>query len=130
MPRLKVNTTEAQSREALPDDTYTCRVLEITGPHKGTKSSYVTIIFEVAEGEFEKRQIWDNRPVTGKGAGMFVEFWEKATGEVLPIGPEGVDLDVDTDDAVGQMLGVVTVQEEYPEGSGTFQHKVKKLVAV
>lgn len=128
MPRLTVNLTEAQKREPLPDDTYHCRVFEITGPHKGEKSSYVTIKYEVIEGEFEKRQIWENRPVTGKGAGMFAEFWEKATGEQLEYGAEGID--VDTDQAIGQELGVVVVQREYPEGSGTYTNEVKKLVTV
>lgn len=126
MPRLQVDTTQAQKREPLPDDTYTCTVQEVTGPHTGQKSKYVTVVLKVSEGEFEGREIWHNLPIEGKGAGIFADFWQKVTGDELPYGEAGID--VDTDDLVGRTVGVVTVQEEYPEGSGTFNHKVKKLV--
>lgn len=127
-PRLNVDLTEAQKREPLPDDTYHCSVLEITGPHKGEKSSYVTVKFEVAEGGLEKRQIWQNMPINGKGAGIFAEFYEKLTGQELVYGEAGID--IDTDELIGQEIGVVTVQREYPEGSGEFVTDVKKLVPI
>lgn len=124
MPRLKVDTSEAVRREALPDDTYPCTVMSISDPKQGAKASYVTIVFEVEDGhEFGKRQIWHNVPIDGKGAGIFEDFYEKVTGEDFP-----EDGDVDTDDLIGAEILVVTKQEEYPEGSGEFQNRVSKLL--
>lgn len=129
MPRLNINLSEAQSRKPLPDDTYTCRILEIQGPTRGPKASYVTAILEVTEGEFEGRQIYHNMPVDGKGAGIFADFVSKVTGDEIDVDAlESYDLD--TDDLVGQEISVVTTQEEYPEGSGEYQHKVKKVLSL
>lgn len=127
MPRLQVDLSEAQSRQALPDDTYDCKVFEISAPKKGPKSSYVQVIFEVADGEFAGRKIYDNRPVTGEGAGMFAELYSKLTGEEVDV-DEMDSLDIDTDDLVGLDIGVVTKQEEYPAGSGEYTSKVSKLL--
>lgn len=129
MPRLTLNLGEATSFEPVPDGVYTCKVVEISEPKTGAKSTYVRVTFEVAEGDFEGRKLWSNYPISGKGAGMFAEFWEKTTGEELEIGSdEGID--VDTDDALGAMIGVRTQQEEYPAGSSKMSSKVVGLVKV
>lgn len=127
MPRLKVDLREAQSREALPDGTYSCKIFDISAPKTGEKSSYVSITYEVIEGEFEGRKIFENRPITGKGAGMFAEFYSKVTGEDISVN-DLEELDVDTDDLIGEEIGVVTKQREYPEGSGDYVSDVKKLI--
>lgn len=128
MPRLKVDTREAMSLKPLPDDTYQCKVLEISDPKKGDKSNYVEVIFEVVDGDHIGAKIFQNMPITGKGAGIFVDFVNKVTGSEYDV-DELDDIDVDTDDLIGQEIGVVTVQKEYPEGSGEFRHNVKRLVA-
>lgn len=127
MPRLQVDLSEAQSREALPDDTYRCTVFEISDVKEGPKSAYVSIVFAVAEGEFEGRKIYDNRPIEGAGAGLFAEFYSKVTGEEVDVS-DMEELDIDTDDLIGLEIAVVTKQEEYPAGSGEFTSKVKKLL--
>lgn len=127
MPRLSVNLSEAQSREALPEGMYECEVYAISEPKDGPNSRYVEAVFAVNEGEFIGRKFYRNCPITGKGAGIFADFWEKATGEELEIGVDG-DFDVDTDDAVGQPVVVVNKPKEYPVGSGEFQNEVTKLL--
>lgn len=128
MPRLHIDAREAISLKPLPDDTYDCKVLSISAPKKGEKSTFVEVVFEVIDGEHAGAKIYQNMPIDGKGAGIFVDFYNKITGEELDI-DDLEDLDVDTDELVGEEIGVTTVQEEYPEGSGDFRHKVKKLVA-
>lgn len=124
MPRLTVDLAEAQKREALPDGAYECTVYEVSEPRKGPKSSFVEVQFEVAEGEFAGRRFFRNCPITGKGAGMFAEFYEKVTGEELEFG-EGRELDVDTDDLIGLPIVVVNKQQEY---EGEMQNNVAKLL--
>ena len=127
MPRLTIDAKDAQSRKALPDDTYTCRVESISDVKKGAKARYVEAQYKVIEGEFEGRIIFQNLPVEGKGAGIFVDMWNVTTDANLDV-DDLESFDADTDDAVGCTLGVVTRQREYPEGSGEFKHEVHKLV--
>lgn len=128
MPRLNIDLSEAQSQKPIPEDTYLCNVGEISDPQTGPKSTYVMVTYVVAEGEHEGRQLFQNMPITGKGAGIFADFYSKVTGEEIDV-DDLDDLDVDTDDLVGQQIGVVAGQKEYPEGSGEFRNEVKKLVA-
>lgn len=127
MPRLSVNLRDAVSREAVPDDTYECIVFDITGPHKGPKAAYVKVIFQISEGEYEGRKLYDNRPIEGEGAGMFADFYSKVTGEDIDV-DDLEELDVDTEDLLGEPVGVVTKQEEWPENSGEYQSRVSRLV--
>lgn len=127
MPRLTVDLAEAQPREALPDGVYECKVFAISEVRRGDKSQYVEIQFTVQEGEFEGRKIWRNTPITGKGAGIFAEMYQKLTGEDIEFGP-GKELAIDTEELIGLPLAVATKQREYPEGSGEFQTEVKKVL--
>lgn len=127
MPRLNIDLSESQSMKPIPEDTYLCTVAEIGDPQTGPKSTYVPVIYVVAEGEFEGRQLFQNLPITGKGAGIFADFYSKITGEDVDV-DELDDLDVDTDDLIGQEVGIVVGQHEYPAGSGEFRNEVKKLV--
>lgn len=128
MPRLNVNLKEAESRKALPDDTYLCKVLSISGVKKGPKANYVEVVFDVVDGEFEGRKIYHNLMVSGKGAGMFVEFWNKLMGTEYDV-DDLEDLDIDTDEVVGQECRILTKQEEYPAASGEWNHKVQRIYA-
>lgn len=128
MPRLNVDLSEAQSMKPIPEDTYLCTVGEISEPQSGPKSTYIAVTYVVSEGEYEGRQLFQNLPITGKGAGIFADFYAKVTGEDVDV-DDLDDLDVDTDDLIGQEIGVVVGQHEYPEGSGEFRNDVKKLVA-
>jgi hypothetical protein len=125
MPKLTIDTTEAKSFEPLPDDQYECQILEVGEVKQGPKAQYVSVTFEVTDGEYSGRRIWRNYTIEGKGVSFFTELWAKATGEALEIGEAG--LDVDTDDLVGKPIKVLTEQEEYEE---TIRPQVKKIYAV
>lgn len=127
MPRVTVNLKDAETRTVLPDDTYECSVVEVRGPTRGPKASYMTFIFNIDEGEFEGRKIFHNTPIEGAGAGMFEELYEKLVGEPPEKDEEG-NFDFDTDDLIGLTLAVVTKQREYPPESGEFVSDVKKIL--
>lgn len=127
MPRVSVSVKDAQTFEPVPDDMYPATVHKIEGPIKGPNSNYLKVQFKVSEGEHEGRIFFRNFPVDGKGAGFFVEFWELATGEQIELGPDAPDLDVDTDDALGAAIGIVTKQSEY---EGKTRSEIDSLVAL
>lgn len=127
-PKLNLDLTEAQVFEAVPDDTYACQVAEISDIQKGQKASYVTVTLEIMEGDYAGQKLFQNLMLDGKAAGMFVDFLNKALGENYDV-KELEDLEVDTDDLIGAQVGVVTKQEEYPEGSGEMRSQVKRILA-
>lgn len=128
MPRLQIDASEAQSMKPIPDDTYPCTVLSVSEPKSGPNASYVEAILVVSEGEFEGRKLYRNMPIEGKGAGIFVDFISKVTGEDYDL--DDLDsLEIDTEDLEGQPIGAVVGQREWPEGSGEFRNEVNKIVA-
>jgi hypothetical protein len=127
MPRVSIDLTEAQSRKPIPDGTYSGEIKAFEGPTRGPKSTYLTAIIEIDEGEHKGRKFYHNLPITGAGAGIFADFYSKVTGEEVDV--DDLDkMDVDTDDLVGSSVGFTTKQEEYPEGSGEFQSKIVKVL--
>lgn len=126
MPRINVNLKDAEARKPLPNDTYECRVLEIN-QKSGSKSFYIQVIYEVLDGEYEGRKIYDNVMTSGQAAWQFCDWWEALTGEELDV-DDLEEFDFDTDDVVGQAIGIATEQEEYPEGSGKYNHKAAKYI--
>lgn len=127
MPRVTIDLSEAQSRKPIPDDTYPAEITSITGPHKGSKSQYLKVELTISEGDFAKRKLFVNLPVTGAGAGIFADFLSKVTGEEIDV-DELENLDIDTDDLIGMEVGVQTKQKEYPEGSGEMVSEVAKVL--
>lgn len=125
MPRLNLKLDQATTFEAIEEGEYLVRVLDISDPEQGPKAQYVNVQVEVTDGEYEGRRFFRNLPTEGKGAGFFMDFWKKATGEDLEKEPE---IDVDTDDAIGAKLVAVIVKREYPEGSGEFRNEVKRFL--
>lgn len=129
MPKLNLDLREAESRKPLEDDKYRWRVLSISAPKSGPKAKYVEMVAEVSEGEYEGRKVYHNMPISGKGAGIFVDFWNKIMGTEYDV-DDLEELDLDTDEAVGQEFIGTTKQEEYPEGSGQFNHKLAQIYAL
>lgn len=129
MPRVTLNLSEAQSRKPIPEGTYTVKILEFSGPHKGPKAQYLTVVTEVTDGAKEGvgRKFYDNLPIEGQGAGIFADFLSKATGDDIDV--DNLDeTDVDTDDLIGIELGANVKNKEYPEGSGEFQSQITKFL--
>jgi hypothetical protein len=127
MPRLNLDLSEAVSIEPVPDDEYTCKISAVSEVKSGPNSQYVNVEFTVADGEFTGRKIWRNYPISGKGAGFFIELANKAIDAGLE---PGDPVDFDTDDLIGASIGVVTKMREYPEGSGKYSNEVDRLLAI
>jgi hypothetical protein len=128
MPRLHIDASEAQSMKPIPEDTYPCTVLSVSEAKQGPNATYVEAVLVVSEGEYEGRKLYRNMPIEGKGAGIFIDFISKVTGEDYDI-DDLDELDIDTDDLEGQEVGAVVTQREYPEGSGEFRNEVSRIVA-
>lgn len=126
-PRINIELSEATSFKPVPDDVYLCQVQQIGSVQHGPKASYVEVRLEIDEGELAGRVLFTNLMVNGAAAGMFVDFVNTVTGSDHDV-DELEDLDIDTDDLIGAACGVVTKQEEYPEGSGDFRSQVKKVL--
>lgn len=129
MPRVTLNLKDAQSRKPIPDDTYLLDIKAFSKLQSGPKAHYLTVTTEIAEGEFAGRKFFDNLPVEGPGAAIFCDFLSKATGNEYNV-DELDELDLDTDEIIGLQIAAVVKAEEYPEGSGEFNSKVKRWMKV
>jgi hypothetical protein len=128
MPRLDLDLTDAQVFTPIEDGQHVCTITAISEPKRSPNSVYVNVEFTVKDSEKKEhigRKMWRNYPVTGKGAGFFIEFWAAATGEQLE---PGKPIGVDTDDALGQDVLVQSKQREYPEGSGDWRAEPEKVM--
>lgn len=126
MPRVTVDTSEALSFEPAEPGPYEMSVHKIDGPHKGDKSNYMAVEFAFQDPNRDKKhgKVFRNYPIDGKGAGFFRDFWKAATGQDLPIGQKG--LDIDTDDAVGRPVIVQIGNREY---QGRIQNEAERVTA-
>lgn len=127
MPELTLNLTEAESLKPIPDGTYPGVVHAFGDVTAGPKAKYISAILKISEGEHEGRKFYVNLPIEGKGAGIFVDFINKITGNNYDVDDHEA-LEVDTDDLIGSPCGMVLKQEEYPEGSGDFRSQVKRTL--
>ena len=127
MPELTLNLSEAESLKPIPDGTYPAIVKGFSDVQAGPKAKYISAILEISEGDFEGRKFYNNLPIEGKGAGIFVDFINKVTGSEYDVDDHEA-LEVDTDDLIGAPCGIVLKQEEYPEGSGDFRSQVKRVL--
>jgi hypothetical protein len=128
MPELRLNLTEAESLKPVADGTYPGEIVGFGQVTQGPKAKYIGAIIKISEGEHEGRKFYLNLPVEGKGAGIMVDFINKATGSTFDVDDHDA-LDVDTDDLIGCPVGMVIKQEEYPEGSGDFRSQIKRILA-
>lgn len=127
MPTLNLNLSEAQSLKPIPEDTYPAEVVEIGKVEEGPKSNYVPVKVRINAGEHEGRTFFVNLPIDGKGAGIFVDFYNKVCGTDHDV-DDLEELAIDTDDMMGQELRIVIKNEEYPEGSGEIRSGVARTL--
>lgn len=123
MPRITVDATEAQTFEAIPEDTYPAEIRDITGPHQGPKAQYMKFEFEINDGEYVGRRLWQNYTIEGKGAGFFCDLVNKIMGEGTAV--VGEPFDFDTDDLLGSEVQLVVEVGEY---QGEPSNEIKKVL--
>ena len=126
MPELTLNLTEAESLKPIPDGTYPGVVHAFGDVTAGPKAKYISAILKISDERVLATPA-KALPIEGKGAGIFVDFINKITGNNYDVDDHEA-LEVDTDDLIGSPCGMVLKQEEYPEGSGDFRSQVKRTL--
>lgn len=130
MPRMTINTSEATSFEATQPGPYSMTIDELEGPIKSKEKQTpgLNVYFKFVDPDLDQKcgRVRRFYPITGKGAGFFADLYKTATGSELPIGKEGGDLDIDTDDLMGKQ---VTVDIDNREHEGKMYNEAKKVVA-
>lgn len=127
LPRVTIDTTEAQSFEAVEPGPYSMTIDEVKSgiESKENKVPMIEAYFKFDDPEVAKKagRVIRNYMLAGKGAGFTREFLKAVTGEDYPIGQV---LDFDTDDLVGRRVQAQISNREY---SGRLQNEVDRVVA-
>lgn len=133
MPRrVTVDTTQAQSFEAVKPGPYQMLVDEITNPEKSKPSTKnpngllgVIVYFAFNDPEIARKagrvQRW--YALEGSGAGFFREFWKAATREDIPMDSK---IDVDLDLAIQKKVVCTIGNEEY---EGRLQNSLERVAS-
>lgn len=124
MPSINLNLTEAESLKPIEEGAYPATVLEVGEVTQGPKAQYVSVKVAISDGEYEGRNFYNNLPIEGKGAGIFVDFINKVLGMDYDV-DDMEDLAFDTDELIGGELIINIKNEEYPKGSGDIRSGIK-----
>ncbi len=124
MPSINLNLTEAESLKPIEEGAYPATVMEVGEVTQGPKAQYVAVKIAIADGEYEGRTFYNNLPIEGKGAGIFVDFINKVLGMDYDV-DDMEDLAFDTDELIGGELIINIKNEEYPKGSGDIRSGIK-----
>lgn len=125
-PQININTSEAESLKPIPEDAYPAEVVEVGAVAEGDKAHYVPIKLQITEGEHQGRTFYRNCPIEGKGAGIFIDFINKALGLDYDV-DDMEELAFDTDDLIGAEVMINVKNEEYPKGSGDLRSGIKSI---
>lgn len=132
--RLTLNTTEAQSFELAEPGPYLMTIDKIDEPRKTEKTVVVDIHFAFVDADVSQRcgSIRRTYPIQGKGAGFITELIKVVTGNEIPVGKEGGNIDFDTDELIGKTVQV-NVDNEPSNKPGADPNQLynvaKKIVA-
>jgi hypothetical protein len=124
MPSINLNLTEAESLKPIEEGAYPATVLEVGEVTQGPKAQYVSVKLSISDGEYEGRTFYNNLPIEGKGAGIFVDFINKCLDLDYDV-DDMEDLAFDTDELIGAELTINIKNEEYPKGSGDIRSGIK-----
>lgn len=118
MRRVALNTTEARSFEPTEPGPYQMVVEKIDDPVKskggsGPLGMMIYFKFQNPETDQQCGNVRRWYALEGPGAGFTRELWKSATGEDIPIGEEGFEIDLDS--AIGRPV-LVTIANEVYEG--------------
>lgn len=134
MPRVTINTAEALSFQPAEPGPYLMTIDKASDPRKadsekGTIGVDITFAFNDPDMSQRCGTIRRFYPITGKGVGFFADLWKVVTGEDLPIGKEGGDLDVDTDELIGKVVQVDVGNRPDKDDPKKLWNEAKKVVA-
>lgn len=126
MPNIRINTSEAESLKPIPEDAYPMEVIEVGAVTEGPKANYIPLKLRITEGDHAGRTFYNNLPIEGKGAGIFISFINKALGFDYDV-DDMEHLDFDTDDLLGaEVIGNVK-DDEWPKGSGEMRSQISSV---
>ena len=126
MPQININTTEAESLKPIPEDAYPAEVVEVGKVEEGPKAHYIPVKMAITDGEHVGRTFYQNLPIEGKGAGIFITFINKVLGTDHDV-DDMENLAFDTDDLMGGECIINIKNEEYPKGSGDMRSGIKSV---
>ncbi len=126
MPEININLTEAESLKPIPEDAYPAEVVEIGAVTSGPKAHYIPVKLRITGGEHEGRTFYQNLPIEGKGAGIFITFVNKALGTEFDV-DDMESMSFNTDDLMGAEVIINIKNEEYPKGSGDMRSGIKSV---
>ncbi|RLG66749.1 hypothetical protein DRN93_05805 [archaeon] len=113
--RLDYDLADVQSDfEPLPVGTYAARIAEATLETASTGNAMIRVVWEVADGEFQGRKLFDNVVLT-------VPWKVKQYAQLVGI-ESGQEIDLDA--FVGAEAIVEVTQEEY---QGEIRNRVKRV---
>ena len=111
MPSINLNLTEAESLKPIEEGAYPATVMEVGEVTQGPKAQYVSVKVAISDGEYEGRTFYNNLPIEGKGAGIFVDFINKCLDLEYDV-DDMEDLAFDTDELIGAELTIKIKNEE------------------
>jgi hypothetical protein len=103
----EVAKAESSGFEPLPEGAYHAKLRDVDTTRSGAKGPYWSWEFEIVDEEYKGRRVWNNTSLSEKA-----HFKMKETYEAF-----GADLDVDTDELIGQVVKVVLTQRTIQEGT-------------
>lgn len=128
MRRASIDTSEARSFEPTMPGPYQMLVDEVGDPkpsaEKGTLGFLVYFKFADPEKDQVCGRVQRWYALEGKGTGFTREFWKASTGEDLPIGQEGLEIDLDA--PIGRPVIVQVGNEPY---EGRIQNTAETISA-
>ncbi len=126
MPSINLNLSEAESLKPIEEGAYPATVMEVGEVTEGPKAHYIPVKVAISEGENEGRNFYQNLPIEGKGAGIFIDFINKVLDLDYDV-DDMEDLAFDTDELIGGELTINIKNEEYPKGSGDIRSGIKSI---
>ncbi len=124
---MNITPDLSQAVGSVPAGIYVTLVQEVEQRNSKAGNPYLNWklqVVENAEDKFNGSIIYHSTPYTGKGAGIFENFWKACTGEALPAG-EAIDPEV----MLGRNIKTTVVEGVDQQGNPTGFPKVKSVAA-
>lgn len=126
MPKIKLNLDEqTDGFQPIPEGEYEAYVFDVEKTEFRSGNDGYKITYNIAEGQYKGRRLWDNLVITPKAYWKLAQFWKAVTGL-------SGEVEVDTDqlaDFVGKRVLVKVGIEQNTYQGKTEDRNVVKSVA-